>query len=82
MAEGSKSVLVPAMIPFYLPLSPRLDFYFALIRGLELAQLRSTALVDPLDLAGSSTGFPAWLIVEPALFYGFISEAFPVDLSF
>ena len=74
----------PATIPSYLPLSPRLDFYFvvALVRGLEMAQLRGAGLVVPSDLAGAMTWFPASVLVESARFYGIISEAFPVHLSF
>ena len=71
VVEGPGSVLVPASIPFYLPLLPRLDFSFvlALVRGLEMARLRGDGLAVPSDLASALTGLPAWVLVKSAGIY-------------
>ena len=68
MAEATGYVLVPALIPFYLPLSPRLEFSYvlALVRGIKIAWLRGEGLTVPLDLAGVLTGLPVWVVVKSA----------------
>ena len=71
MTEGQGCILVPAPIPFYLPLSPRLDFFYvlALVRGIEVAWLRTEGLDVPSDLAGALSGLPAWVIARSAGIY-------------
>ena len=68
MAEATGYVLVPALIPFYLPLLPCLEFSYvlALVRGIKIVWLSGEGLTVPLDLAGVLPGLPVLVVVKSA----------------